>query len=315
MPASPQINTTSYRGIFTTHATKREELAQAVESGAYPAVADVLLANLFVFPPGHGLAAHFPGWLVDMGAAEADAANVPVETVFYVAWRIVQERLSFESAFDIVIVGTAEQTAATLDAAEILAVVILGLDLPMASSALVFEAYLSGLEALPPQDRERVVAVLQKHLSVGGGFHDQVDAASVGALRYAAEHVVGSDSPAQKVRTDEIPGWIRLGAFDAVTAWANGTARTCMCSPSLDRPQPVVAAAWLPGLVTCTRCVHLFHGLSAVEELTCDGCGHVCSETELSDGIHRTAVNCGPLTYVAGVCSRCAADLPYVESA
>lgn len=312
MTTPPPINPTRYRRISTAHTTVPEELEQLFIAGAgAPAVADEALATWW-----HARIARKPalpprGWLLDMAVASAAVERVPVEGVFCSAMLMVSEKLEGPdagNAFNLVIVGTPEQTAATLAAAERLAVTMLGLDLPIFSPTLMFDAFIRGLEELPLKDQVMVTEVLASERGVG--FGDQVEAAG-NAARRNCESLIGTGQKTQPTRSDDVPSWARLGALDALTGWTRGTCRTCVCAPSPHKPQPVVASAWRPGLVTCAQCVFLMDtGLSDIEDATCDGCGHVCSGPEAGDGIYRSAINIGPLTYLVGLCERCALDWP-----
>src|SRR5690606_34913467 len=53
------------------------------------------------------------------------------------------------------------------------------------------------------------------------------------------------------------PGWVRLSVLDSLVRWFAGTADTCIHNPHPSRPQPVMSAAWKPGLVVCGRCTRL----------------------------------------------------------
>ncbi|WFE45009.1 hypothetical protein [Verrucosispora sp. WMMD1129] len=136
---------------------------------------------------------------------------------------------------------------------------------------------------------------------------DQADAATVDALRItttAGRDVLGSD--AHPATVEQTPGWLRLGLLDAFTAWLTGRASTCFHAPDPARPQPVIAAAWRPGVVTCSACVHLValpRGSAA--DRTCDACGHRCAGPEHGDGIYPGMVQFGPLIYQYGVCGDC----------
>src|SRR3954452_1771293 len=84
-----------------------------------------------------------------------------------------------------------------------------------------------------------------------------------GAAADTAYHVVSALADhlgGEEIHTtpDGIPGWLRLTLLDAFTAFVAGTARTCRHSPDALRPQPVLAAAWKPDLITCLGCEHMF---------------------------------------------------------
>ncbi|MDN5751364.1 MAG: hypothetical protein L0H64_23170, partial [Pseudonocardia sp.] len=88
--------------------------------------------------------------------------------------------------------------------------------------------------------------------------------------------------------------------------WAIGTADTCTHQPHPDRPQPVHAAAWRPGLIACSRCPHLLAlARHDVRDRTCDGCGHQCAGPDHGDGIRPVMIAAGALSYAVGVCRDC----------
>ena len=136
---------------------------------------------------------------------------------------------------------------------------------------------------------------------------DQVDAASDDAHQFmhaVARHV--GDESAQYAAAQDVPEWVRLTLLDAFTTWASGRGSTCRHQPTPDRPEPVLAAAWRPGLVACMRCAHLT-GLpsGSAKDRTCDRCGRVCAGLEHGDGIHPGMVQLGPLIYQYGTCRDC----------
>src|SRR5690349_12137455 len=80
-------------------------------------------------------------------------------------------------------------------------------------------------------------------------------------------------------------------------------ASTCRHSPDPNAPQPVFAAAWKPGLITCAGCVHLLSlRKGSAADSTCDACGHQCAGPEEGDGIYAAMVQVGPLVFQYGVC-------------
>jgi hypothetical protein len=113
-------------------------------------------------------------------------------------------------------------------------------------------------------------------------------------------------------RHRDVPEWIRLSVLDTVTRFFAGRADTCMHQPSADHPEPVLAAAWRPGLVTCTDCAHLFR-LAGDADRRCDRCGRVCAGLP-GDGIHACRVMFGPLVYAYGLCVGCMADFTEATS-
>jgi hypothetical protein len=139
-------------------------------------------------------------------------------------------------------------------------------------------------------------------------FRDQADASArttshmVDVLRdHIGSHQFGGIAPA------EVPDWLRLSVLDALVNWITGRAEMCRHAPDPLAPQPVLAAAWRPGLVACAACAHLFRlrrGSDA--EATCDACGHRCAGLEAGDGIHPAFIQAGSLLFQYGVCGSCA---------
>jgi hypothetical protein len=140
------------------------------------------------------------------------------------------------------------------------------------------------------------------------GLVDQLDAAGVDAHRLmtaTADALLGG-SNAHGLDAADVPGWLRLPLLDTVTAWIDGRAATCRHQPDPHRPQPVVAAAWKPGLVVCPACTFLTALPRGSErDRTCDGCGRVCAGVEHDDGIWPGMVQLGPLVYQYGTCRDC----------
>lgn len=107
----------------------------------------------------------------------------------------------------------------------------------------------------------------------------------------------------------DLPGWVRLDMLSVYVAWQSGQARTCTHSPSGQRPQPVLTAAWRPGLVACARCTHLINlRPGSVPDRRCDECGRVTSG-QGDDGIHPCRVQYGPMLYAFGLCGDCGASV------
>lgn len=108
-----------------------------------------------------------------------------------------------------------------------------------------------------------------------------------------------------------LPEWVRLGMYDALLGWSEGTAATCIHQPNFGRPEPVYAAAWKPGVVVCAKCRHLL-AVTGVADTVCDGCGHECQGMP-DDGIMPVSAFVGALSYSLGVCMSCEAELKRVE--
>ena len=89
----------------------------------------------------------------------------------------------------------------------------------------------------------------------------------------------------------------------------DGTALTCDHSPTLDKPQCILAAAWCPGSVTCTACKHLLYiggtvtGSDETNSARCDHCGN-------TEGVFPTQAAFRALTYLVRLCPECQGDLP-----
>lgn len=103
-----------------------------------------------------------------------------------------------------------------------------------------------------------------------------------------------------------VPDWLRLSLLSTLTDWILGKGETCRHNPHSDTPQPLLAAAWRPGLVACTECVHLFRLVPGSDkEATCDGCGHRCTGPDNDDGIHPAVIRCGLMVFQYGACRSC----------
>jgi hypothetical protein len=106
--------------------------------------------------------------------------------------------------------------------------------------------------------------------------------------------------------------WVRLGMLDALLRWMKGQALTCIHRPHPDRPEPVFAAAWKPGVVVCADCVDMLSVAGTVADTICDGCGHECQGLP-DDGITPFTTFVGSLGYEAGVCDSCDEDVRRAE--
>lgn len=148
-----------------------------------------------------------------------------------------------------------------------------------------------------------LAAAFRRHAPTA--FRDQQEAAIDDAHR--AMHVFHAIAGGTLTgnTSDEMPEWIRLGVLDTWARIADGTATTCIHQPTLDRPQPIVAAAWKPGMATCGHCSRILNApRGSVEDRTCDRCGHVCQPQD-GDLIHPCAVQFGQLLYQFGLCREC----------
>lgn len=132
---------------------------------------------------------------------------------------------------------------------------------------------------------------------------DQLTAASRDATAVAAYGIDLQSTEGHGY--DGIPGWLRLGALDALLTWAQGLGSTCIHDPSPKRPEPVHAAAWRPGLVSCTRCVAYLFRLTGDADARCDCCGRVTDGVEAGDPIYPSRLVFGALVYHFGTCPDC----------
>lgn len=103
----------------------------------------------------------------------------------------------------------------------------------------------------------------------------------------------------------DMPPWVRLQLLDTWLTWATGKATTCTHNPVVERPEPVTAALWRPGLVSCVPCSRHLLRLTGEADRTCDGCGRVVAGLELGDGIYPCGVMFGPLLLFWGACGDC----------
>lgn len=151
-------------------------------------------------------------------------------------------------------------------------------------------------------------AAARQHASVPAPIRDQADAAIAEARQTALAAAARIDAaPTGTASIADIPGWLRLGILDAFVQLINGTAQTCRHSPVPDNPQPVMAAAWRPGLLTCRRCVHLFTTVRGSDaDRTCDGCGRVCTGVD-GDLIQPGLLSMSVIVFQYGACADCLA--------
>lgn len=145
-------------------------------------------------------------------------------------------------------------------------------------------------------------------------FTDQADAAvdHTDELRDALAGVLAPEKFRRGwAEAADYPDWLRLGVLDAFAGWITGETATCLHAPDPMRPQPLFAAAWKPGLVTCIRCTHLLvqPSRSRADKL-CDGCGHECAGPDAGDGVYPGVVQLGVMLYEFGTCTSCHADMP-----
>jgi hypothetical protein len=144
------------------------------------------------------------------------------------------------------------------------------------------------------------------------GFADQATAASQDAAQLSeALAALSGAGPFRRSHPDpaQVPDWLRLSTLDALAGWLTGAASTCRHSPDPGLPQPVFAAAWRPGLITCAACMHLLTLRSgSVADSTCDACGHHCTGPDDGDGVYPAMTQIGALVFQYGVCEGCRRD-------
>jgi len=106
-----------------------------------------------------------------------------------------------------------------------------------------------------------------------------------------------------------MPEWVRLPMLETYVGWCTGRGSTCIHAPAPDRPEPMFAVAWRPGLVACARCIHLTvlrPGSRA--DRRCDCCGRIVAGIEHAEGIHPGRLQYGALLYGWGACPDCVPD-------
>ena len=112
---------------------------------------------------------------------------------------------------------------------------------------------------------------------------------------------------------EALPLWVRLQLLDLWGRWWDGSLETCRHWPVPQRPQPVAAALWRPGLIACVPCSSDLLRLSGEADRTCDGCGRVVEGLEVGDGIYPCGVSLGPLLVFWGACAGCRPPTPSRE--
>jgi hypothetical protein len=149
-------------------------------------------------------------------------------------------------------------------------------------------------------------AAAKWHAAVPTACRDQADAAIADAQRaaYATAGQIGA-TDAGTTKAADLPGWLRLALLAALAEFMDEAADTCAHAPTPSNPQPVMAAAWRPGLVVCLRCTHLLplrRGCAA--DRTCDSCGRVCAGTP-ADSIYPGLLALSVLIFEYGTCRDC----------
>ncbi len=154
-------------------------------------------------------------------------------------------------------------------------------------------------------------AELAQHCSaiLGTAVADQHGAANHDARHLADQLGNHFDGTQIGGGPDKVPGWRRLGVIETWIGHCSGTADTGRHNPNIRSPQPVVAAAWKPGLIACGACVQILAPRrNSVEDRTCDACGHECAGCDADDPIYPSVVQFGSLIYQFGVCTSCRND-------
>lgn len=155
-----------------------------------------------------------------------------------------------------------------------------------------------------PEFIERAIE-LRRHAPPA--FVDQLDAAAAQVTRgRTAALRSGALSSVAPIPYRQVPDWLRLGLLDSLVAWLQGEGSTCLHDPTLDRPQPVIAAAWRPQLVVCGHCAGLLAlPRQSSADRRCDACGYETTGPGRGDGITPGQIQCGPLLYLFGTCNDC----------
>ncbi|MGC5012969.1 hypothetical protein ACLQ2R_19580 [Streptosporangium sp. DT93] len=154
-------------------------------------------------------------------------------------------------------------------------------------------------------DLARVVEDARTHTEAAGygWLLDQAGAATQHTQRILAAIAAEGGGDLLPVTFTQHPDWVRLGLLDSLATWITGQSSTCLHGPDPMRPQPVVAAAWKPGLIVCTACVRLLSlRKGSPKDRTCDGCGTVVPDT---GDIWANATSYGEFVYRFGVCDGC----------
>ena len=172
-------------------------------------------------------------------------------------------------------------------------------------TAATGHAVLAADELLCSPDRARIVAELRRRIPTAE--LDQLDAATRHVhLGLMATVVEGRAASIVALPPGEHSAWARLGALTALATWLAGQGSTCIHDPQPSHPQPILAAAWRPGLVVCASCTHLLKlPRNSEADRRCDGCGHLCAGVEEGDPIYRANLALGPLQYLSGACIDC----------
>lgn len=135
---------------------------------------------------------------------------------------------------------------------------------------------------------DQAVAAEAEAAAVFGGFADQVSRHNGGGATRRRPGVV---PPLVQTFADRQNAAVAAGRGKACAHWQPG------------RPtQPYIMAAWMPGVVSCTRdaCTAVFLLLDEEANRTCDGCGAVGQV-----GVKPAMVQSEAYIMLAGVCADC----------
>ncbi|WP_165938571.1 hypothetical protein [Parafrankia sp. BMG5.11] len=158
------------------------------------------------------------------------------------------------------------------------------------------------LTTITPAD----LAAMRGHLdALVPGFLDQADAAAAEVEGQMQQRAAGAGALFRRATADEVPEWVRVGAAEALLMFCTGSAVTCRHSPDPARPEPVFAAAWRPGVISCAACCGYLFRLSGDRDRTCDQCGRI----ERERGIYPCQTALGLVSFRFGLCHDCRPDI------
>lgn len=150
------------------------------------------------------------------------------------------------------------------------------------------------------------LAAMRGHLdALAPGFLDQADAAALEVEGRMQQRAAEHGALCRRATADEVPEWVRVGLSEALLAFCIGSAATCRHSPDPARPEPVFAAAWRPGVISCAACCGYLFRLSGDRDRTCDRCGRVDRER----GVYPCQTALGLVSFLFGLCHDCRPDV------
>lgn len=149
---------------------------------------------------------------------------------------------------------------------------------------------------------EDLAALRRAHRQAPAAWRDQAAAAAAEANRLAPHTAVGGQLRLNTYAGT--PGWLLIGMTDAYARYGLGEAATCIHYPHPSRPQPVAAAAWRPGFVSCVACIPRHFKLAGRKAFVCDGCGR-----EDVERMRAGRAVYGDMVFMFGVCRDCAPDV------